>query len=196
MKSIRSTAFCLFLALSMLPIAIPGHAQDSDRAPGLLEELEKKLELGRHEQLVETIKRGDAELSEFTTDGCSGGLSAGWRYLFQSIDRLEENHGHVPPWESCCVSHDRDYHRAAGRSMTAEQSFAARLKADESLRRCVIDTGTERAPELLQHYKISAEEVEDIYLMVATLMYRAVRIGGVPCSGLPWRWGYGWPACK
>ena len=30
---------------------------------------------------------------------------------------------------------------------------------------------------------------------VASLMYRAVRLGGIPCSGLPWRWGYGWPEC-
>jgi hypothetical protein len=34
-----------------------------------------------------------------------------------------------------------------------------------------------------------------IYQGIADLMYRAVRLGGIPCSGLPWRWGYGWPAC-
>ena len=35
----------------------------------------------------------------------------------------------------------------------------------------------------------------DLYAAIAELMYRAVRIGGIPCSGLPWRWGYGWPEC-
>ena len=30
---------------------------------------------------------------------------------------------------------------------------------------------------------------------IADLMYRAVRIGGVPCTGLPWPWDYGWPEC-
>lgn len=195
MKPIRLTAISLILAVSFCSIDSP-LAQDSGQNQARFEELEKKLELDRHRQLVETIKHPDATLSEFTTDGCSGGLSAGWRYLFQSIDRLEKNHGEAPPWESCCVSHDRDYHRAGGRQLTAGESFTARLKADESLRRCVIDTGTERAPELFQHYGMSAEEVEDVYMVIATLMYRAVRIGGVPCSGLPWRWGYGWPECK
>ena len=34
-----------------------------------------------------------------------------------------------------------------------------------------------------------------VYEVIGDLMYRAVRIGGIPCSGLPWRWGYGWPEC-
>ena len=32
--------------------------------------------------------------------------------------------------------------------------------------------------------------------MSADMMYRAVRIGGGPCTGLPWRWGNGWPGCN
>ena len=37
--------------------------------------------------------------------------------------------------------------------------------------------------------------VETLYAANAELMYSAVRIGGIPCSALPWRWGYGWPEC-
>jgi hypothetical protein len=188
--------FGLVLLTALSAVPVPAQAQESaERAP-LIESLESQLELSRHRQLVEQKQSQDTELTPFTTDGCSGGLSAGWRYFSETIDLLEENHGEAPPWESCCVSHDREYHRAGGRSLSAEESFAARLKADESLRRCVLDTGNERAPELFQQYGMSADEVEDVYVIIANLIYRAVRIGGIPCSGLPWRWGYGWPACK
>ena len=49
---------------------------------------------------------------------------------------------------------------------------------------------------LNDEYGLSVDQVEVLYDSIAGLMYRAVRIGGVPCSGLPWRWGYGWPACE
>jgi len=31
---------------------------------------------------------------------------------------------------------------------------------------------------------------------IAEIMYRAVRLGGAPCTTLPWRWGFGWPKCE
>jgi len=195
MKLIDPRALPLFVILILIRGALPTHAQDSDQSYTLFEELEKKVEIDRHQHLEEVKRASDVKLTDFTTDGCSGGLSAGWRYLVQNVERLREHHGDTPPWESCCVSHDRDYHLAGGRSITAEKSFYARLKADESLRRCVLDTGRLRAPELVQQYGLSAEEAVDIYRFIGDLMYRAVRIGGVPCSGLPWRWGYGWPDC-
>ncbi len=195
LKSFPPLAPALLLtALSAPLLAAP--TPEPAQEPGPIESLEYQLELSKHQQLVEQKQSRHAALTPFTTDGCSGGLSAGWRYLSETIDSLEENHGEAPPWESCCVRHDRAYHQAGGQSITAEESFAARLKADESLRRCVLDTGTERAPELIQQYGMTAEEVADVYGIIATLIYRAVRIGGIPCSGLPWRWGYGWPACK
>ena len=61
---------------------------------------------------------------------------------------------------------------------------------------CVVDVGLSRTPELSVQYGLTIEEVGQIYRVIGDLMYRAVRIGGVPCSGLPWRWGYGWPECK
>ena len=44
-------------------------------------------------------------------------------------------------------------------------------------------------------YDVSAGTGETLYAAIAELMYSAVRIGGIPCSTLPWRWGYGWPEC-
>jgi len=35
----------------------------------------------------------------FTTDGCSGGLTAGWRLVL----------GRDPPWNDLCVEHDKLY---------------------------------------------------------------------------------------
>jgi hypothetical protein len=45
-------------------------------------------------------------------------------------------------------------------------------------------------------YGLSGQEVETLYAAIAALMYRAVRVGGMLCTGLPWRWGYGWPECE
>ena len=110
------------LAAVLLAVSGAGHAQEPAASESMFDSLERKLELGRHEQLLAKKRDTASRLSEFTSDGCSGGLSVGWNYL-------------------------------------------------------------------------STEEVARIYKVIGDLMYRAVRIGGVPCSGLPWRWGYGWPEC-
>ncbi len=172
-----------------------GYGTESAPFESRLDALERSLELGRHERLLVEIQNPDHSLSPFTTDGCSGGLSVGWQYLSEKIKFLKTVHGDLPPWESCCVSHDRLYHAAGERTITAERSFAARRQADEALRSCVIEVGLSRAPELSGQYELSVEEMGQVYLIIGELMYRAVRIGGVPCSGLPWRWGYGWPQC-
>lgn len=65
-----------------------------------------------------------------------------------------------------------------------------------ALKACVLETGVQRAPQLSGAYNISEKEVALIYTAIADLMYRAVRIGGMPCTGLPWRWSYGWPKCN
>ena len=56
-------------------------------------------------------------------DGCSGGMSLAWRWLFKC----------PPPWEGCCDAHDQPY---------AEGGTASQRKAaDVHLLRCVIATG-------------------------------------------------------
>lgn len=160
-----------------------------------LEALERRLELGRHEDLAAVKAKPESELAPFETDGCSGGLSAGWDYLAQRFPDLAATYGRLPPWQHCCIAHDRLYHEAGRRDASASESFAARQAADAELETCVRQVGTAKAPDLARSAGLSLAEAEAIYRAVAALMYRAVRLGGAPCTGLPWRWGYGWPEC-
>jgi hypothetical protein len=70
------------------------------------------------------------------------------------------------------------------------------LTADEALRQCVRQVGVERVAALSTEYGLGEDEVRLLYDGLAEGMYGAVRIGGAPCTGLSWRWGYGWPNCK
>jgi hypothetical protein len=70
------------------------------------------------------------------------------------------------------------------------------LEADEALRQCVRKAGVERVAALSAEYGIGEDDVRLLYNSLAEGMYGAVRIGGAPCTGLSWRWGYGWPNCK
>ncbi|MPZ36304.1 MAG: hypothetical protein GEV13_36050 [Rhodospirillales bacterium] len=89
---------------------------------------------------------------EFTSDGCSGGMSVAWRALT----------GLPPPWEGCCVEHDRAYWRGG--------TYDERAAADRQLLICVAARG---------------------HPYWALAMYVAVRIGGASAWPTPWRWGYG-----
>lgn len=89
----------------------------------------------------------------FTTDGCSGGLSFAWRLLFRTL----------PPWEKCCVKHDRAYWRGG--------TAAARRAADRALLKCVRKNG---------------------HPGWGLVLWAAVRVGGHPLLPLSWRWGFGW----
>lgn len=75
-------------------------------------------------------------------------------------------------------------------------SFDARRHADEELRQCVRRIGSDRTDALAAEYGIGRDEVALIYDGIADVMYRAVRLGGAPCTGLAWRWGFGWPDCR
>ena len=126
----------------------------------------------------------------FTSDGCSGGLSSGWRYLAGVFPQLGSRFGDTPPWEACCVRHDRAYW--AGR---AEGGYVARKQADLQLKQCVIQMGEVRAPGLARQYGLKAGDVTAAWRVAAESMYWAVRTGGQACSPFAWRWGYGWPPC-
>lgn len=186
------------LVLVIVVLLFPGNtcAETTGKLESGVEALERQLEMGRHEQLVAVKAQPQSVLSEFTTDGCSGGLSVGWEYLAGRIRNFHDRHGTKPPWESCCITHDQAYHTGGGRDADAAESFAARRQADLALKGCVLETGIKRIPELSAEYNIPPREVEPLYTAIAALMYRAVRVGGMPCTGLPWRWGYGWPECE
>ena len=162
-------------------------------APAQAQDVLRTFELPAHRALM--AQRDGAELSPFETDGCSGGLSSSWRFVadtFPSFRALYEAH---PPWEYCCVAHDRAYHHAGG-ALRAEDSYTARLSADDTLRACVSQHGVDHADEYAERYDMTPEQIRTAHSVTAEAMFAAVRFGGGPCSGLPWRWGFGYPGCS
>jgi hypothetical protein len=189
----RNACMALILVCALLQ-ACKDSNEETEPSAGV-DRLERQLELRHHADLLAVITASGSTLAEFTTDGCSGGLSIGWEYLAEEIEDVRNYHGFRPPWEDCCIEHDRLYHAGAAIGATAEESFEARKQADLALMACVVETGNTRVEELTSEYGVSPGIVQTLYAAIAELMYRAVRLGGVPCSGLPWRWGYGWPKC-
>ncbi len=151
------------------------------------------LELPAHRALAE-LREAGAPLAPFETDGCSGGLSAVWTVVAQRFPAFAAAHGARTPWEGCCVAHDRRYH-AAGAATGADASSKDRLEADRQLRACVVQTGERRVREIARLYGASEARVREAYGIIARAMFLVVRFGGAPCSGMPWRWGYGYPGC-
>ncbi len=163
--------------------ALAVHASPLDEAARLLEEINM-------ERLHVQQTRPGATLGEFHSDGCSGGLSKGWKTLAQLWPEMARALGEEPPWEACCVDHDRAYWR--GESI---DGFEKRLQADTSLGQCVERTGAQQADSIARRLDTSRAEIEEIFRLTAELMFQAVRLGGGPCTGLEWRWGHGWPPC-
>ena len=182
------------LGLALVLLAPLAGAAAAGEAPTVIDRVELWLELPAHERFVATKSAPGAALAPFTTDGCSGGLSAGWAFAARHIPALVEHHGDHPPWEACCITHDRAYHEGPGEDAMA--SFMARRTADETMRACVLAEGAARRESLMRDYGLSAGMVDFLYEGIAGAMYRAVRLGGAPCSRLSWRWGYGWPQCR
>jgi len=170
----------------LLLLASPVIAQDWDQ-------LGRGLELKAHEVLMAQVAKVGAP-APFTTDGCSGGLSSVWQSVAAYWPQFARDHQQQPPFESCCVSHDHAYHDA-GSANTASDSYSARLSADRRLQACVMATGTGRSAELATLYEVSEAQVAEAYELLAGSMYYSVRFGGGPCSGLSWRWGYGYDQC-
>ncbi len=153
------------------------------------------LELPAHRALIAKRDQPGTELRPFVTDGCSGGLSEVWRLVADQFPGFAQTYDSIPPWESCCITHDRDYHNGVNAS-DAPTSFSARLKADQTLEACVAGMGVARRDELAVLYEITPDQVEMAYATIGGAMFWAVRLGGGPCTGLPWRWGFGYPDCS
>ena len=156
--------------------------------------LERSFEIQAHQKLMDIVTDETTWLTPFATDGCSGGMSEAWRVVATLFPDFRDVHGSEPPWEACCEVHDMDYF-AAGETRTADESFSARLNADIELRECVIREGTARTDDLATIYDVEPELIHRAYQAIGSTMFRAVRLGGTPCSGLPWRWGFGYPRC-
>jgi len=157
--------------------------------------LSRMLELRAHRALMARIAGSGAKLSAFETDGCSGGLSDTWRLVADQFPDFAETFQELPPWEFCCVIHDRAYHNAGG-AKTPEASYGARLVADRALEQCVAEVGVANRDQMAMTYGTTSDQVVSAYGVIAGAMYLAVRFGGGPCSGLPWRWGFGFADCS
>lgn len=66
-------------------------------------------------------------VQEFTTDGCSGGMSWFWQTFIKPITRQDL------PWRGCCVEHDWAYWKGG--------SSEERRQADLKLAACVAVNG-------------------------------------------------------
>ncbi len=126
----------------------------------------------------------------FVSDGCSGGMSRGWALLAAALPALADEIGPRPPWEGCCYAHDVLYWAGP-----AVDGLRLRLEGDRALRRCVVALPEPRLGEWSRRLGLPVATLRLLLARVAELMYAAVRLGGGPCTGLPWRWGYGWPRC-
>lgn len=157
-------------------------------AESLLDEAVFKFEEIRLRQL-QTVQN-NADISPFTTDGCSGLQSESWKLLAKSLPEFKKIFGGKPPWEDCCIEHDKVYWR--GSTM---DGYTKRQQADKELKQCILSTGAKLTPRLSVKHSVSEENFRHAFLLTARLMYKTVRLGGLPCSLLPWRWGYGWPNC-
>ncbi len=159
-----------------------------------LEQLARGMQLRAHALLLERVTEQGGVPSTFTTDGCSGGLSASWGLVAGHWPGFAARYQSSPPFEACCITHDRAYHGISG-ARTPEASYAARLQADQQLRHCVRHVGAVQVEELATDYGVSPGTLERGFWQLSQAMYFAVRFGGGPCSGLSWRWGYGYPGC-
>ncbi len=157
--------------------------------------LGQELELPAHRALIAARRRKGTGPAPFVTDGCSGGMSEVWRLAADQFDGFARTYESAPPWEPCCVTHDRAYHNGVD-APDAKASFDARLKADQQLEACVADMGREGREELALVYGITPEQVETALATIGGAMFWAVRFGGGPCTGLPWRWGFGYDDCS
>jgi hypothetical protein len=187
------TAIFFFVTLSATSGAF---AQDPVAPNPAMDAIERQLEVRRHERLLARIAENDATMDDFTTDGCSGGLSAGWEQFSTRFPEFAVQYGEQPPWQECCVIHDQQYHAGGAGTLSASESFERRKEADLDLKACVVDSGVQGSADLQDADGLTEAEVKGRYKATSELMYRAVRLGGIPCTNRPWRWGYGWPRCR
>jgi hypothetical protein len=173
----------MLLLLGICPVGLVGQTP--------LDSITESLERGQMARLAAQQKRPGIHITVFRSDGCSGGMSQSWGALADTLPLFANYAGSEPPWEHCCTAHDRDYWRGE-----TKNGFEEREQSDARLRACVNETGEQSGAEIAERLGLPQQEVVDMINLTSELMYQAVRLGGGPCSGLPWRWGHGWPACS
>jgi hypothetical protein len=131
------------------------------------------------------------ELDSFTSDGCSGNVSRNWQSVVEKISEASESFANAyanaqnVPFEYACVEHDKAYHAGKG-------GYVGRLKADNQLRSEIISYGINNASDIQSRAGLGTpEEAIFLYELLAEAVYGGVRLGGGPCTGKPYAWGYG-----
>ena len=142
-------------------------AGPSAEAQSWLAEGAREIEELRLQQLRTVQSSG--EIAPFSSDGCSGYQSQNWELLAEALPGFKQRFGDKPPWENCCVAHDKIYWRGS-----VEDGYTKRKQADQTLRQCVADTGSEMAEQLSQKFASPEENVRHAFSMTAELMYKAI----------------------
>jgi len=173
----------ILLMLALLPVGL--------EAQNPLDEIAEAVESEQMQRLAAQQRRPGVVIDKFRSDGCSGGMSQAWEFLADSLPGFADYAGKQPPWEHCCVAHDRDYWYGE-----TQNGVDMRAQADARLRACVRATGEQHGAEISQTLGLPPADIVETINLTADLMYQAVRLGGAPCTGLAWRWGHGWPECS
>ena len=176
-----------FLSILLLLATLPSGLA----AQNPLDEVAEAVEREQMQRLAAQQRRPGVIIKRFRSDGCSGGMSQTWGLLADSLPGFAHYAGKQPPWEHCCVAHDRDYWYGE-----TQHGVDRRAQSDARLRVCVRATGEQRSTEISQTLGLPKADIVEMINLTADLMYQAVRLGGTPCSGLAWRWGHGWPSCS
>ncbi len=142
--------------------------------------------------LLLTRTKEAVSIEPFTSDGCSGNISSAWNTsikglsrLFTDIDARYFDTKRIP-FEDLCIAHDRAYH-------VGEGGYAGRLRADNALRDGILTYALEDLENIKRRTGLSSDETAlYLYERIADLVYFGVRLGGAPCSGKPYAWGYGY----
>jgi hypothetical protein len=95
------------------------------------------------------MKNSCNKLSEFTTDGCSGGMSLLWNNLLGKLPFLPDR----LPWEQDCINHDHAYHIGG--------SKADRLYADRRLAAAVTIYPNKVRPDLRNRIILFQNECDE-----------------------------------
>lgn len=141
--------------------------------------------------LLEEVKEVH-EIEPFVTDGCSGNVSDAWVVAVKGVSDILPSIGEryktaqEIPFEYACVEHDRAYHLGEG-------GYVGRLKADMVLRDEIIQYAITHTSEIKQRLGLDTDEAAIfLYESIADAVYHGVRLGGAPCTGMPYAWGYGY----
>jgi hypothetical protein len=189
----------LFRILGFVTLLIVGGVSEGFSQPTATPRItvtsETNWDLAQHTRLLHAYA-ATRRRTKFYTDFCSAGLSPGWQMAASFNPFLARNARGGPPFEHCCVAHDRRYHSAGWSYPTAKASVRARAQADAELRRCVIRSGIAVTQAVEAKTGVSGGATVLSYGWLAEIMQGAVSAAGGPCTGFSWRWGNGTAQCR